>query len=60
MDPITAAINTITAVIKFQNDIFQALSPEQKAQYATQWLADIQAWRTMLDRVAALIPAPPK
>ena len=58
MDPITAAVNALNTFLKFQNDIFNALPPDQKAAFATQWAQGQQAWMEFWNNVfAGKIPA---
>ena len=51
MDPVTAAINAVAAFVTLQSEIFAALPPEQKAQYAADWAARQQAWHDFWSRV---------
>lgn len=55
MDPVTAAINAITAFLNLQNLLFTALPPEQKATVAAQLNTDLQALRTLLTTLGNLV-----
>lgn len=55
MDPVTAAINAVSAFITLQSNIFNALPPDQKTQYAVQWAERQQAWLDFWNKTIALV-----
>lgn len=49
MDPITAAIALVTAIVKVHQTTLEGMSPEQRIEYGKLVLADLQRWNDFLN-----------
>lgn len=49
MDPITAAITLVTAIVKVHQTTLEGMSPDQRIEYGKLVLADLQRWNDFLN-----------
>lgn len=49
MDPITAAITLVTAVVKIHQTVLEGMSVDQRIEYGRLILDDLKRWNNFLD-----------
>lgn len=49
MDPITAAIQLVTAIVKMHQTILEGMTPVQRVEYGRMVLEDLKRWHDFLD-----------
>lgn len=57
MDPYTATVNLIAEIMKANNQMIEAMTPEQRQSYFQTQIAAWQSWNDLLHKLAALLPA---
>lgn len=57
MDPYTATVNLIAEIMKANNQMIEAMTPEQKQTYFQAQIAAWTAWNDLLHKLVVLIPA---
>lgn len=48
MDPLSAALALVTAIVNAHAEMLKGMTPEQRVQYAQMILDDMKAWRDFL------------
>jgi hypothetical protein len=51
MDPVTAALNLATEIVKLAQMVIESQPPELRAKIATQQWEDFQKWRDFFERL---------
>jgi len=51
MDPLTAALTLVTAIIKLHQTTLEGMTPEQRIEYGKLVLADLQRWHDFLNHL---------
>lgn len=49
MDPITAAIQLVTAIVKMHQTTLEGMTVEQRIEYGKLVLADLKRWQDILE-----------
>lgn len=49
MDPITAAIQLVTAIVKMHQTTIEGMTVEQRIEYGKMVLADLKRWQDFLE-----------
>jgi hypothetical protein len=60
MDPLTAALTLVTAIIKLHQTTLEGMTPEQRIEYGKLVLADLQRWHDFIEHLLGHSnPTPP-